>query len=403
MTDYSKRFRTLDTNAVHAGTPEPSIEGAVIPPVFQSANYVMAGESTYDAVRYIRLSNSPNHLLLQSRLAVLENGEAAVVTGSGMAAISAAVLAFVGKGEHLLAQKTLYGGTQSLLDDDAPRFGIETSAIDTADPRGAEAWSEALRPETRMVYVESISNPLMEVGDLESVVAFAKQHGLISVIDNTFATPVNFRPLDIGVDLVVHSATKYLNGHSDIVAGAVIGSKEHVARVRHLLLHLGGALDPHACFLFERGLKTLPLRVRRQSETAMRLARTLSRRPEIRRIHYPGLDTDPGHRFARRLFAGYGGMLSFYLEDARRAENFLERLRIPLHAASLGGVESLVVQTGSGWGSPTSWCGCRWASKMRTSSKPICCRPWRHDEPATVRMGGHRGWQERFDDRVSRP
>jgi cystathionine beta-lyase/cystathionine gamma-synthase len=344
MTEYSKRFRTLDTNAVHAGAPEPGIEGAVISPVFQSANYLMADESTYDAVRYIRLSNSPNHLLLQARLAVLENGEAAVVAASGMAAISAAILAFVGKGDHLLAQKTLYGGTQSFLDEDAPRFGIETGVIDIADPRGAEAWAEQLRPETRMMYVESISNPLMEVGDLEGVVAFARQHGLLTVIDNTFATPVNFRPLEIGFDLVLHSATKYLNGHSDIVAGAVIGAQEKVGKVRHLLLHLGGALDPHACFLLERGLKTLPLRVRRQQETALRLARTMSERLEVRRVQYPGLESDPGHRFASHLFSGYGGMLSFYLDDAARARSFLERVRIPLHAASLGGVESLLVQ-----------------------------------------------------------
>lgn len=344
MPDYSKRFGTVDTNAVHAGAPEPGIEGAVIAPVFQSANYLMTDESTYEAVRYIRLSNSPNHLLLQARLAVLENGEAAVVAGSGMAAISAAILACVGQGDHILAQKTLYGGTQSFLDEDAPRFGIATSAIDIADPQGTEAWAAHLRPETKLIYVESISNPLMEVGDLEGIVAFARQHDLVTVIDNTFATPVHFRPLEIGIDLVVHSATKYLNGHSDIVAGAVIGSKELVGKVRHLLLHLGGALDPHACFLLERGLKTLPIRVRRQAETAQRLAETLSRSPEVRRVHYPGLAADPGHRFASRLFSGYGGMLSFHLGDAARAESFLERLRIPLHAASLGGVESLVVR-----------------------------------------------------------
>ena len=344
MPDYSKRFKTVDTNAVHAGAPEPSIEGAVIAPVFQSANYLMVEEDTYDAIRYIRLSNSPNHLTLQARLAVLESGEAALVTGSGMAAITAAILAFVGKGDHILAQRTLYGGTQSFLDEDAPRFGIDTSVIDIADPRGAEAWAEQVRPDTKLVYVESISNPLMEVGDLEAVVAFARQHDLLTVIDNTFATPVNFRPLEIGIDLVVHSATKYLNGHSDIVAGAVIGSKEKVGKIRHLLLHLGGALDPHACFLLERGMKTLPLRVRRQCDTAQRLAEMLEQRPEVKKVNYPGLESDPGHAFASRLFTGFGGMLSLYLEDAARAETFLDRVRIPLHAASLGGVETLVVQ-----------------------------------------------------------
>jgi len=344
MPDYSKKFKTLDTNAVHAGAPEPSIEGAVIAPVFQSANYLMADEETYEAVRYIRLSNSPNHLLLQARLAVLENGEAALVTGSGMAAITSAILAFVGQGDHMLVQRTLYGGTQSFLDQDAPRFGVDYGVIDIADPRGGEAWQQQLLPATKLIYVESISNPLMEVGDLEAVVAFARQNGLVTVIDNTFATPVNFRPLEIGVDLVVHSATKYLNGHSDIVAGAVVGSGESVARVRHLQHHLGGSLDPHACFLLERGLKTLPLRVDRQNSTARRLAQVLAQRPEVKKVNYPGLESDPGHAFASRLFSGFGGMLSFYMEGADQAKTFLKQVRIPLHAASLGGVETLVVQ-----------------------------------------------------------
>jgi cystathionine beta-lyase/cystathionine gamma-synthase len=234
MPRYSKRFKTLDTNAVHAGAPEPPIEGAVITPVFQSANYLMGDESSYDEVRYIRLNNSPNHRLLQARLAVLESGEAAVVTASGMAAITSAILANVGQGEHLLVQRTLYGGTQSFLDHDASRLGIEYGVIDIADPRGAEAWSEALHPKTRLVYVEAISNPLIEVGDLEAVVAFAREQELVTIIDSTFATPVNFRPLEVGFDLVVHSATKYLNGHSDLVAGVVVGSAERVEPVRQL-------------------------------------------------------------------------------------------------------------------------------------------------------------------------
>ncbi len=347
MTDYSHRFKSLETNVIHAGTAQPRIGGAVVAPLFQSANYLMADEATYDAVRYIRLSNSPTHLALQARLAAIEGGEAALVTASGMAAITTSILAFVKRGEHLLAQKTLYGGTQSFLDEDAPGMGIAATAIDTADPEGAVAWERALTPETRLVLVESISNPLMEVGDLEAVVAFARRHGLMTIIDNTFATPVNFRPLEIGIDLVVHSATKYLNGHSDIVAGAVVGSAEKVSKVRHLMLHLGGSLDPHACFLFERGLKTLVLRVERQNENARRLAEFLAGRPEVRKVNYPGLEADPGHRFAKRLFSGYGGMLSFYAESAERAERFVEQVEIALHAPSLGGPETLVVRPAS--------------------------------------------------------
>ena len=221
---------------------------------------------------------------------------------------------------------------------------IDHTALDFTDADRADEWQAAVRPSTRMVYVESISNPLMEVPDLEAVVEFARRNELVTVIDSTFASPVNFRPAEIGFDLVVHSATKYLNGHSDIVAGAVMGRAELVTRVRELQLHLGAALDPHACFLLERGLKTLTLRVRRQSETALRLARFLADHPRVRRVAYAGLESDPGHAVASRLFSGCGGMLSFHAVDAEVAERFLGAVRIPLHAASLGAVESLVVR-----------------------------------------------------------
>lgn len=344
MTEHRDTFRTLATNLVHAGAPRPPIEGAVVTPIFQSANYLMADEASYDAVRYIRLHNSPNHHTLHARLAAIESGEAALATASGMAAITAAILAFVGQGEHLLVQRTLYGGTQNFLDEDAPRLGLEVSAIDLADPDGAAAWERALRPETRMLYVEAISNPLIEVFDLEAVVEFARAHDLVTLIDATFASPVVFRPLEIGFDIVVHSATKYLNGHSDLVAGAVVSDAETIDRIRHLQLHLGAALDPHACYLLERGLKTLALRVERQCATALALAERLARHPKVRRVNYPGLADDPGHAIANRLFRGFGGMLSFYVDSAATAERFLQRVRIPLHAASLGGVESLVVR-----------------------------------------------------------
>ncbi len=341
MTDYEKRFDSLETNVVHAGAPHPRIRGAVVSPIFQSANFLMAEEGAYDEVRYLRLSNSPSHLTLQARLAAIESGEAALVTASGMAAISSSILTFVSKGDHLLAQTTLYGGTQSLFDENLPRFGVSHTPIDLAAP---DTWGEALRPETRLLYVESISNPLMEVGDLRAAVEFARANGLITVIDSTFATPVNFRPLELGFDVVVHSATKYLNGHSDVVAGAVMGSADKVGKIRHWTLHAGGSADPHACFLFERGLKTLALRVERQNANAQRLAEFLSGRAEVRRVNYPGLPDDPGHGHAKDLFSGFGGMLSFYAADAEAAERFLGRVRIPLHAASLGGVETLVVR-----------------------------------------------------------
>lgn len=340
MTDYSHKYKTLETNLVHAGSPRPNIAGAVATPIFQSANYLMAGETEYDAVRYIRLSNSPNHLALAGKLAAIEGGEDALVTASGMAAITATILTHAGAGDHLLAQKTLYGGTQTFLDEDAPRFGLSYTSFDTAaDPAG---WENLVKENTRSVYVEAISNPLVEVGDLRAVVAFAKKHNLVSVIDNTFTSPVNFRPLEIGFDVVIHSATKYLNGHSDIVAGAIITTAERIKTIKHSLNHLGGALDPHACFLLERGLKTLALRVRKQNENAARLAAWLNDHPHVTEVRHPSLESSPGHKFAKELFDGFGGMVSFYTDTDERADKFLETVKIPLHAASLGGVETLV-------------------------------------------------------------
>jgi cystathionine beta-lyase/cystathionine gamma-synthase len=344
VTDYSRRFETLETNLVHAGRAEPRWGDAVVSPIFQSANFLSADETTYDSVRYGRLSNSPSHQALQARLAAIEGGEAALVSASGMAAITASILAFAGSGDHLLTAKTLYGGTQGFLDREGRGLGLTYTAIDLADPKGVSAWEQWVRPETRVVYVEAISNPLVEVGDLERVAAFARDLGLVSVIDGTFASPVNFRPLEHGFDLVVHSATKYLNGHSDLIAGVVAGSAERIAEVRRVQNHLGGSLDAFGCYLLERGLKTLALRVARQNASALALAQRLAERPEVRRVNYPGLESDPGHRFAARLFSGFGGMLSFYADSVERAELFLDRLTIPVHAASLGGLETLVVR-----------------------------------------------------------
>jgi len=334
-------FSDIETNLIHGGDSNQRIGRAVVSPIFQTANYLVGGEGAYEDVRYIRLNNSPNHELLHRRLALIEDAEDALVAASGMAAITSVLFAFLGHGDHLLAHRSLYGGTQTFLDQDAPGLGIEYTGINMADPDG---WKAALRPRTRLIYVEGVSNPLMEVGDLEAVIAFAREHGLVSVIDNTFLTPVNFRPLSVGFDLVVHSATKYLNGHSDIVAGAVAGSSACVLDVRRRLNHLGGSLDPHACFLLERGLKTLALRVERQNGSALQLAEFLHEHPRVLRVNYPGLPSDPGHERAAKLFSGFGGMLSFDVQSGEEADAFLRNVRIPLHAVSLGSAESLVVQ-----------------------------------------------------------
>jgi cystathionine beta-lyase/cystathionine gamma-synthase len=338
----AKVVRAIETKLIHAGEPDPLIGGAVAMPIFQSSTFAYRGEQSYHDLRYIRLSNTPNHDVLHRKLAALENAEAALVTGSGMAAISAALLALLGAGDRLMAQDCLYGGTHDLLTADLPALEIGTDFIDANDPA---SWREQLTARTRAIYVETISNPLMGVPDLNAVVEFAAEHGLVSIIDNTFASPVNFRPAEAGFDLSLHSCTKYLNGHSDIVAGAVIGRADLVRKATHKLNHLGGVLDPHACFLLHRGMKTLAVRVRYQNESALKIARFLEAHPKVRQVNYPGLEGSPDHLRACDLLDGFGGMLSFELEGGvAAADRFIDELTLPISAPSLGGVESLITR-----------------------------------------------------------
>ncbi len=337
-----KLYERIETQLIHAGEPRPRIEGAVVMPIFQSAMFEYAGETSYHDLKYLRLNNTPTQEALRRKLAALEGAEAALVTASGMAAISTTLFALLEAGGHLLAQNCLYGGTHDLLTKEFAKFGLAYDFIDAQDPG---SWKAALRPTTRAIYVESMTNPLLEVADLASVVRFARDHGLVSIIDNTFASPVNFRPIACGFDLSVHSATKYLNGHSDIVAGAVAGRAGLIEAITRKLNLLGGSLDPHAAFLLQRGLKTLALRVRFQNHSALAIARFLAAHSAVARVNHPGLETHPQHRRARELFAGFGGMLSFELEGGtERAEQFLERITLPAVAPSLGGVESLLTR-----------------------------------------------------------
>jgi cystathionine beta-lyase/cystathionine gamma-synthase len=335
-------YRKIETKLIHAGEPAPRVEGAVTLPIFQSSTFEYGGEGSYHDLRYIRLNNTPNHIALHQKLAALENAEAALVTSSGMAAISTALLALLSSGDHLLTQSGLYGGTHTLITEDLPALGIAYDFID-ADAPGT--WAKRLRPETKVIYVETMANPLLHIGDLEAVVAFARQHGLVSIIDNTFASPVNFRPPEWGFDLSLHSGTKYLNGHSDIVAGAIIGRADLVEVAAHKLAHLGGTLDPHACFLLHRGMKTLAVRMKQHNESAMELARFLADHPAVVGVNYPGLESHPRHERARRLFNGFSGMLSFELKGgADAAGRFMDRLTLPVVAPSLGGVETLITR-----------------------------------------------------------
>lgn len=336
-----ERYKHIETKLVHAGE-RPLIEGAVTTPIFQSAMYETYGGPDYHDIKYIRLNNTPNHTVLHEKLAAVENAESAVVMASGMAAITCAILTAVRAGEHLLIQSTLYGGTDNFVVQDLPALGIEWDFIDPGDP---PSWESKLRRNTKAIYVETISNPLMEVGDLKAVVAFARKHDLVSMIDNTFASPVNFRPAEHGFDLSLHSGTKYLNGHADIVAGAAIGRAPLVEAIKHKLDHLGGTLDPHACFLLQRGLKTLALRVARQNEAAFRIASFLENHENVSRVNYPGLESNPFHARARELLDGYGGMLSFEVAGGLGdVDRFMRKVRIPIIAPSLGGAESLLTR-----------------------------------------------------------
>jgi cystathionine beta-lyase/cystathionine gamma-synthase len=333
--------RGLDTKLIHAGEPHPRILGSVALPIFQSVTFEQSGPPRREDVRYIRLSNTPNHLALHQKLAALESAEAALVTASGMAAISTTLLAVLSSGDHLLAQDCLYGGTLGFLSRECPSFGIAVDRIDADDPA---SWKRRLTPTTRAIYVESMTNPLLQVGDLRAVVEFARAHGLVSIIDNTFATPVNFRPPEIGFDLSIHSCTKYMNGHDDVAAGAVIGPADWIARIGGRLRHLGGSLDPHAAFLLHRGLKTLGVRVRYQNESALRIARFLEGHPAVARVHYPGLESHANHARARALFDAFGGTMSFDLAGGMAAaDRLLGAVRLASSAPSLGGVESLVM------------------------------------------------------------
>jgi len=259
-----------------------------------------------------------------------------------MAAISTTLLTVLSAGDRLLAQSCLYGGTHDLMSRDFATLGL---AVDFIDADRRESWQAQLRPTTRAIYVEAMTNPLLQVADLEAVVEFARAHGLVSIIDNTFASPVNFRPIEAGFDLSIHSATKYLNGHADIVAGVVSGGAELIERIRHKANHLGGSLDPHAAFLLSRGLKTLALRVRYQNESTLRIARFLEGHRAVECVHYAGLESHPRHARARSLFAGFGGVLSFELKGpASRADEFAARVRLPIVAPSLGGVHTLLTR-----------------------------------------------------------
>lgn len=341
----------FSTRLVHA--PGSGSEPAAVPSVHRATVWRVGPEDLasvdgeYGDLKYPRYNDGPNPQEVGKHLADLEGGAVpgdvvGMVAASGMAAITAALMSNLKGGDHVLVSSTLYGGTYKLVTTRFPELGITHDFFDADAP---QTWKALLRPETRVIYVETLGNPLVTMPDLEAVAAFAAEHGLVAIIDNTFASPVAFRPLEHGFHLVVHSATKYLNGHSDVLAGAVVGEAEAMARVNAHMNVFGGTLDVQACYLLQRGMRTLALRYARQSANALELARFLEAHPKVQRVSYPGLPSHPHHERASRLLTDglFGGMLAFELASWDEAADFLKRVQLICHAASLGGVETLVV------------------------------------------------------------
>jgi cystathionine beta-lyase/cystathionine gamma-synthase len=342
MSPAAPRPLGLSTLALHGGS-EPRDAGApVVSPIVQSVSFVQE-YGTAEGLRYPRYGNAPNAETVQRRLALLEGAEAGLLLASGMGATACALLALLRPGDHLLASAWIYGGTHRLLTEEFATLGIEVTLVDPLETRG---WRRRLRRTTRAIFIESPVNPSCRVLDLRGVSLLTKEAGLALVVDSTFASPVNFRPLERGADVVIHSTTKFLNGHHDALGGAVLGTAPYVEEVRQKMQLWGQAPDPFACWLLERGLKTLDVRVRRQNENAMRIAQWADGRKEVRRVHYPGLPDHPDHKVAQVMMAeggGFGGMVGLELAGgAKAADRATRRFKLFTHAPSLGGVDSLV-------------------------------------------------------------
>jgi cystathionine gamma-synthase/cystathionine gamma-lyase/cystathionine beta-lyase len=332
----------MDTVAVHGGERRPGPDGSVVFPIYQGTVYEVEPGTSYHDIKYIRLNSTPSQQYLHDKLAALEGAQAAVATSSGMAAVTTILLSLMRAGDHLLAGDCLYGGTHDFLTGRAADLGWSVSFVDAGRP---ETWAAARTERTKVFLVETITNPLMRVGRLDQVADFGRREGIVTVIDNTFASPVNFRPLDAGFDVVFHSATKYLGGHSDLVAGAVMGGADMIERVRETLNLFGGSLDPHAGFLLARGIKTLALRVQAHNANALALARFLEDHPAVAAVNYPGLASHPDHTHADTLLSGFGGMLSLRLHGGEQpAQALVDAVTLAYAAPSLGGVETLITR-----------------------------------------------------------
>ena len=327
----------VNTVCTHVGEiKDEQFQGAVSP-LYMSSSYAYDG---VDTKRYPRYFNTPNQEALGKKIAALEHCEAGMVFGSGMAAISTAMLAFLKPGDHVVVQQTIYGGSYHFITEEFPKLGIAFSFTEGFEEHH---FAEKIQNNTKVLYVETPSNPLMKITNLEMIVRLAKQHQCITMIDNTFASPINQTPADFGFDIILHSATKYMGGHSDICAGAVAASQEYIDTIWNLAKNLGGSLSDYTVWLLERSIKTMGIRVKQQNKNALKLAKWLDKHPLVKQVYYPGLSAHPDHAIAKKQMKGYTGMLSFELIPTIDANEFMKKLLLIKQSMSLAGVESTVL------------------------------------------------------------
>ena len=333
----SKKKLGVNTICTHVGEVKDEQFKGAVSPMYLSSSYEFLD---VDIKRYPRYFNTPNQEFLSKKIAALEGTEGALIFSSGMAAISHMFLAFLQKGDHLVVQNTLYGGTVNFIKEEFPKYGIEYTFTNGYK---AKDFEDVIQSNTKLIHIETPSNPLLTITDIRDVTQIAKSKGILTSIDNTFASPINQKPIEFGVDLVMHSATKYFGGHSDLSAGAVASSHQNIERIWNVSKNLGGNLSDMTVWLLERSMKTLGLRVKAQTKNALKLAKWLNRHPQISKVHYPGLKSHPEHKLAKAQMTGFGAMLSFELDKSLDSEKFQKKLKLIKSSMSLAGVESTVI------------------------------------------------------------